>query len=204
MGEKIKGIVGVESSSPKRGTQMKYFLVVLLSIILLAPLALQGEPLCPIDPNLSSCLFPDHLPAAPESVAIPVTTIGCNPVDMAFVEVQIVLETGNLDQDQQLAASGVTDQAGEVEVVFPEGIRGEGTFHFEVLANGIELCSSVISSSKLSCSTASSRSFRGFLNSGLRLRPRPPNHVEQDQGAVWELGCRILGSKNRFLTRGRM
>ena len=61
---------------------------------------------------------------------------------MAFVEVKIILETGILDQDQELAASGWTDLAGEVEVVFPEGISGEGTFHFEVLGNGIELCSS--------------------------------------------------------------
>ena len=126
------------------GNQMKSPLVVFFSMALLATMTSRGES-CPVDPALSSCLFPDHLPAAPETVAIRVATIGdCRPIDMAFVEVQIVLETGYLDQDQQQTASGVTDLAGKVEVVFPEGISGEGTFRFEVLGNDIELCSSEV------------------------------------------------------------
>ena len=93
------------------------------------------------DPSLSSCAFP-NVPAAvldPDTINVTVRN-DCGPMDSAFVEGQIVLETGDLYPWQPLVASGTTNSNGEVEIVFSEGIGGTGTFHFEVYANLILIC----------------------------------------------------------------
>ena len=98
--------------------------------------------LSPPDPDQSFCSFPDRVASNLDTIRVTVIAVFGWPVRASYVEVEIVLETGKLDPGQQLLAMGITDTNGEVEIVFPDGISGAGTFHFEVRADGIELCTS--------------------------------------------------------------
>ncbi len=103
---------------------------------------MSSERLSPPDPDLSFCSFPDHVASNLDTIRVTVINVFGRPVGGSYVEVEIVLETGSLDPGQQLLVTGITGLNGEVEIVFQEGIGGAGTFHFQVVADGVLLCTS--------------------------------------------------------------
>ncbi len=153
---------------------MKAFLrlALVLSLVCVAVTSSEGSDRAGHpDTSLSSCVFPAIDPMVPSPVIINVTVVGATgPVGGSVVVVEIVLETGSLDPGQQLLVTGITGLNGEVEIVFQEGIGGAGTFHFQVEADGVLLCTS---------STY-------VVDTTVPVR----HHLGPDQGAVWELGYR--------------
>ena len=76
-----------------------------------------------------------------QGVSIQVTVVGAvGPVNGAKVEAFIVVETGELQADQEESQWAWSNLDGEAHVLFSTGIRGLATFHFEVYANGVFLC----------------------------------------------------------------
>ena len=103
---------------------------------------ISSESLSPPDPDQSVCSFPDRVASNLDTIRVTVINVFGRPVNGSSVEVEIVLETGSLDPGQQLLGTGFTDANGEVEIVFPDGISGAGTFHLQVRADSQALCTS--------------------------------------------------------------
>lgn len=121
----------------------RLFPVVLVILCAVAPALFTANAVGNIpDPSLSSCEFPDRIPAISAPVVVPVEVNGAlAPVNGAFVEVVIVVEAGALAPGQEVA-SATTNIDGHASPTFPEGILGEAEFYFETYANGILLCTS--------------------------------------------------------------
>jgi hypothetical protein len=122
---------------------------VLASALILITIAATASPAGVVpDPMRSTCVFPaGPLLACPDPIAIDVTVRDAlnNPLPGCDVEVFVVVDSGTLHAAQVLSATGTTNALGFVELVFPDGIRGDATIHFEThvyCAGDVSLCSS--------------------------------------------------------------
>jgi len=95
------------------------------------------------DPDLSSCSYSEFIPdvASPDTIWIDVEGV-LAPVAGAFVEVRIILETGWLGSGQATGSWSTSNSGGEATVIFGDGVNGVGTFHFQVLADNVPICTS--------------------------------------------------------------
>jgi hypothetical protein len=114
----------------------------------LAVMTLVGVPASVVadvpNPDFSTCLFPNSLPGSTTPVTVEVTVRKgeSRPIQGAFVQVSILVESGALAPGQMTAASLLSDANGHALVTFTEGIVGEGEVRLRVWADGIQLFTS--------------------------------------------------------------
>ena len=97
------------------------------------------------NPSYSTCIFPTTIPDAPQPVTVDVTVQKgeARPIPGAFVQVNILVESGTLSPGQAMTSSILTDANGHAAVAFNAGILGNGQIRLQVHADGVLLCTSV-------------------------------------------------------------
>jgi hypothetical protein len=94
-------------------------------------------------PGLTTCEFPDAVPATAAPVPVTVVLTGeSGPVAGATVTVSILVDAGALDPVQPRSASAVTDASGTAVPTFDHGIWGAATIRLRTSWNGTVLCTS--------------------------------------------------------------
>jgi hypothetical protein len=98
------------------------------------------------NPSFSTCVFPETIPGTLAAVTVQVTVQkdATRPVPGAYVQVNILVDSGTLAPGQATAVSALSDAEGHATVVFSEGVSGEGMIRFQVHADGILLCTSEV------------------------------------------------------------
>ena len=95
------------------------------------------------DPALSDCDFPEGSMVCTDLIVILVTVVGSQgPIESAFVQVLLSVDSGSLDPGQQTLAEAVTNSSGFADPTFPDGVSGSAVIFFEVFAKGIKICES--------------------------------------------------------------
>lgn len=94
------------------------------------------------DPSLSTCEFPEILPAVKQQLSFDVVVQDANgPIEGIQVNMSIVVESGSLVPDQLTQNSAWTNLEGRAVLKF-NGILGHATIHLVSNAGGVELCTS--------------------------------------------------------------